>query len=118
MRVFLSLVWLATMLVSSSVARAEERTFETGSLVIPMDLAYQDQGLFQAYGLVFQLLRQDVTVDWVIDPNKTWHDAPCDTAGDLCPWSCAEEASGVRCARSGASARCSAKVTGTMRFGK
>lgn len=41
-------------------AQADVRTFETGSLVIPMDLAYQDRGLFQAYGLVFQLLRQDV----------------------------------------------------------
>lgn len=78
-------------------ARADERTFESGSLIIPMDLSYQDEGLFQAYGLVFQLLRQDVTVHWVIDPAKTWHHADCDTPGDECAWSCEEEASGVRC---------------------
>lgn len=82
----------------SSPARAGyERTFETGSLIIPMDLAYQDHGLFQAYGLVFQLLRQGVPVYWVIDPAKTWHTTPCDTAGDECTWDCAEEGSGVRC---------------------
>lgn len=74
-----------------------DREFPAGSLVIPMDLAYQDEGLFQAYGLVFQLLRQGVTVYWVIDPDKTWHDAPCDTMGDECAWDCAEEGSGVRC---------------------
>ncbi|UJR82232.1 Hypothetical protein I5071_42970 [Sandaracinus amylolyticus] len=62
-----------------------------------MDLAYQDTGLFQAYGLVFQLLRQDVRVHWVIDPDKTWHHAPCDTPGDECAWDCGEEGSGIKC---------------------
>ncbi|MCL4226076.1 MAG: hypothetical protein KJZ91_16555 [Myxococcales bacterium] len=78
-------------------AHATPRTFPTGSLVIPMDLAYQDTGLLQAYGLLFQLLRQGVPVAWVIDPAKTWHAAPCDTVGDLCAWDCAIEGSGVKC---------------------
>lgn len=89
---------LALVLVLfAAPARADERTFEAGSLIIPMDLSYQDRGLFQAYGLVFQLLRQGVPVSWVIDPDKTWHAAPCDTPGDECPWDCAEEGSGVKC---------------------
>jgi MYXO-CTERM domain-containing protein len=76
---------------------AVPRTFEPGSLVIPMDLAYQDSGMLQAYGLVFQLLRQGVRVYWAIEPTKTWHAAPCDTAGDECAWDCAIEGSGVKC---------------------
>src|SRR5262245_22991192 len=91
----LTLVLFSTVLPSA--ASAQVRTFETGSLVIPMDLSYQDRGMFQAYGLVFQLRRQDVTVHWVIDPAKTWHSAACDTAGDECAWDCDEEGSGVRC---------------------
>ncbi|MEZ4339476.1 MAG: MYXO-CTERM sorting domain-containing protein [Sandaracinaceae bacterium] len=87
-----------TVLLTAPVARAGyERSFGPGSLVIPMDLTYQDTGMLQAYGLVFQLLRQGVPVYWVIDPDKTWHAAPCDTAGDECAWDCAIEGSGVRC---------------------
>ncbi len=89
---------LAGVLGAETRARAGyEETFEAGSLIIPMDLAYQDRGLLQAYGLVFQLLRHGVPVHWVIDPDKTWHHAPCDTPGDECAWDCAEEGSGVRC---------------------
>ena len=54
---------------------SDSHTFATQSLIIPMDLAYQDKGMFQAYGLLFQLLRQGVPVAWVIDPKKTWHAA-------------------------------------------
>jgi len=92
-------VWvLVALLVAAAPARAgEQRTFEPGSLIIPMDLAYQDHGMLQAYGLVFQLLRSGVVVHWVIDPNKTWHAADCDTPGDECVWDCAEQGSGVKC---------------------
>lgn len=71
--------------------------FGAGSLIIPMDLSYQATGMFQAYGLLYQLLRQDVRVHWVIEPNKTWHAARCDTPGDLCAWDCGIEGSGVKC---------------------
>jgi len=90
--------FLIAMTFAAPEARAGyDRTFEAGSLIVPMDLAYQDQGLFQAYGLIFQLLRQGVVVYWVIDPDKTWHHADCDAAGDECAWDCAEEGSGVKC---------------------
>lgn len=81
----------------ASVARAEDRTFAAGSLIIPMDLAYQDQGMYQAYGLLYQLLAQDIDVAWIIDPDKTWHAAPCNAGGDECAWDCAVEGSGVKC---------------------
>jgi hypothetical protein len=95
--IVLATVLSATSLSVTSIAHAQDREFPAGSLVVPMDLSYQDTGLLQAYGLVFQLLRQGVTVHWVIDPDKTWHAAPCNTVGDECTWSCDEEASGVRC---------------------
>ena len=60
---------------------AGDRSFEPGALIIPMDLAYQDQGMFQAYGLLYQLLRQGIEVHWVIAKDKVWHHAPCDTPG-------------------------------------
>ncbi|MBI5479588.1 MAG: hypothetical protein HY906_12060 [Deltaproteobacteria bacterium] len=91
-------VSLALSLASTSASWAAPRSFPVGSVIVPMDLAYQDRGLFQAYGLVFALLNQGVKVYWVIDPNKTWHDADCNTAGDLCGWDCAEEGSGTKCA--------------------
>jgi MYXO-CTERM domain-containing protein len=92
-------VVLAGLLASASPsARAGyEKTFLEGSLIIPMDLAYQDHGLLQAYGLVFQLLRQGVRVYWVIDPDKTWHAAACDTVGDECDWDCVDEGSNEKC---------------------
>jgi uncharacterized protein (TIGR03382 family) len=97
--VLASLVVIAAVsLASARSAHAQQRSFAPGSLVIPMDLAYQDRGMFQAYGLLFQLLRQGVPVAWVIEPTKTWHDAPCNTAGNLCAWDCAVEGSGVKCA--------------------
>ena len=91
------LVALGFLLGSASVAHAEDRNFAAGSLIIPMDLSYQSEGLYQAYGLVYELLRQGVPVAWVIDPEKTWHQAPCDTAADECAWDCAEEGSGIKC---------------------
>jgi hypothetical protein len=72
-------------------------SFTAGSLLIPMDLSYQSTGMFQAYGLIYQLLRQNVHVYWMIDPSKAWHAAPCNTPGDTCAWDCALEGSGTKC---------------------
>jgi len=89
---------VASTLSPSGASAQFDRSFEAGSLIIPMDLSYQDRGMLQAYGLVFALLDQGVTVYWVIDDEKTWHSAACDTAGDECAWDCDEEGSGVKCA--------------------
>jgi MYXO-CTERM domain-containing protein len=88
---------IALALAGSRASWAAEKTFAAGSVVIPMDLTYQDRGLFQAYGLIFALLNQGVPVYWVIDPNKVWHDAACDDTTDPCSWDCAEEGSGTKC---------------------
>jgi MYXO-CTERM domain-containing protein len=87
-----------TLVGTAGPAHAVQRGFGEGSLIIPMDLSYQSRGMFQAYGLLYQLLRQGVHVHWVIDPAKTWHHAPCNTPGDECAWDCALEGSGVKCA--------------------
>ncbi|MDI1435309.1 MYXO-CTERM sorting domain-containing protein [Polyangium sorediatum] len=88
---------LALTTVAAREARAEDRTFPAGSLIIPMDQAYQAEGIYQSYGLLFHLLREGVPVHWVIESDKVWHGAACNTAGDLCAWDCAEEGSGVKC---------------------
>jgi hypothetical protein len=88
---------IALAIAGPRPAAAQEQTFAAGTLIIPTDLAYQSEGLYQAYGLLYQLLAGDVTVAWVIDPDKTWHQEPCDDAGNECAWDCAEEGSGVKC---------------------
>ncbi|MFH2007474.1 MAG: MYXO-CTERM sorting domain-containing protein [bacterium] len=92
-----ALVIIAVTSVATPARAGYDETFGPGSLIIPMDLAYQDTGMFQSYGLVFQLLRNGVRVYWVIEPDKTWHHAACDTAGDECAWDCAEEGTGIKC---------------------
>lgn len=100
-RYLLPVLAITGILATARTARAEQRTFAAGTLIIPMDLEYQAHGMFQSYGLLFQLLRQGVPVAWVIDPDKTWHAAPCaapcDTPGDECPWDCGLEGSGIKC---------------------
>ena len=44
--------------------------FAAGSLIIPMDVTYQDTGMLKAFGLLDKLLRAGIPVSWVIDPNK------------------------------------------------
>jgi hypothetical protein len=92
-----------TCSAGTCTAGASGPSFTAGSLIIPMDLSYQSRGMFQAYGLIYQLLRQNVRVYWLIDPAKTWHAAPCNTPGDTCAWDCEIEGSGVKCAYPSAS---------------
>jgi hypothetical protein len=75
----------------------ETHVFGTGSLIIPMDLSYQATGMFQAYGLIYQLLKANIHVYWLIDPNKTYHAAACNDATNPCSWDCGVEGSGVKC---------------------
>ncbi|MCY6369539.1 DUF7507 domain-containing protein [Clostridium ganghwense] len=56
-------------------------TFPVGTLIVPMDATYQDNGMYKAYGLIFRLLYENIIntdpnyepiyVYWAIDPNKT-----------------------------------------------
>ncbi len=44
--------------------------FEADSIIIPMDTTYQDQGMLKAFGLLFQLLKVNIPVHWVIKAGK------------------------------------------------
>jgi uncharacterized repeat protein (TIGR01451 family) len=54
----------------STTTSALTRTFATGSLIIPLDTTSQDAGALRAYGLVYQLLRNGVPVQWAILTGK------------------------------------------------
>ena len=64
--------------VVPSMARADD--FAAGSLIIPMDIDYQDMGMLRAYGLVYALLSQNVPVRWVIKNGKKLGDADFTTS--------------------------------------
>lgn len=56
------------------VAGATDVRFEQGSLIVPMQRAYQSQcGAVSAYGLIYRLLQKKVTVYWAVQPTKTSH---------------------------------------------
>src|SRR5437762_14163460 len=69
MRWITGTVALSAAALLASGARAD--TFDTGSLIVPMDTTYQDLGMLRAYGLVYELLRNDVPVAWMIRSGKT-----------------------------------------------
>src|SRR5690349_8472905 len=45
--------------------------FATGSLIIPMDTTFQDNGMLKAFGLVYKLVTNDVPVAWVVQTGKS-----------------------------------------------
>src|SRR6476619_3857726 len=55
----------------ATVEQGLVRSFAAGSLVIPMDTTFQDNGTLKAFGLVYKLLRANVPVHWAIKPGKT-----------------------------------------------
>jgi uncharacterized repeat protein (TIGR01451 family) len=64
---------VAVLLAGAPIARAQapvQTTFASGSLIIPMDTTYQDNGMLLAFGLVDKLLRANVAVDWCIISPK------------------------------------------------
>ena len=70
---FVPLLVLVVGLLRALPVGAAEKTFPAGSWIIPMDTVYQpeaDQGLFEAYGLVWELLSNGVTIYWIVDPDK------------------------------------------------
>ncbi|MCA9717361.1 MAG: DUF11 domain-containing protein [Myxococcales bacterium] len=62
----------AALTLTPEIARAD--SFEAGTLIIPMDTTYQDYGMFEAYGLVYELLRSGVQLEWVIREGKAFGD--------------------------------------------
>lgn len=49
------------------------KTFAVGTLIVPMDVASQNNGMFKAYGLVYKLLQSNVPVYWLIADGKTFN---------------------------------------------
>jgi len=76
---------LLITLGSTTQSVAQDQPFEAGSLIIPMDTNYQDAGMLQAFGLVYQLILQGVEVNWVIQNGKAFGDA--DFVTDATDWS-------------------------------
>jgi uncharacterized repeat protein (TIGR01451 family) len=63
-----TLALAAMIALTPTVAVADD--FASGSLIVPMDTTHQDMGMLEAYGLVYELLRQGVPVRWVIKAGK------------------------------------------------
>lgn len=58
--------------------------FPPGTLVIPMDTDYQDDGMLEAFGLVYALLLEGTPIHWTILPDKSHGDVDFTaTAEDL-----------------------------------
>ena len=71
-RLLASLV-LCALLTTNATARAD--SFAAGSLIVPMDTTYQDDGMFKAFGLVYALLQAGVPVRWTIKAGKAYGDS-------------------------------------------
>ncbi|MBU1244697.1 hypothetical protein KJ612_15975 [Myxococcota bacterium] len=84
------LIAVFLLLATAVPSPARGNTFPAGSLIIPMDLTYQDYGMLQAYGLVYQLLSHGIPVTWAIAENKAQCVAPDPEAPEACWWSCDE----------------------------
>ncbi|MGZ3418619.1 MAG: hypothetical protein ACXVEE_12175 [Polyangiales bacterium] len=74
-RLVASIAFAAAVTTSAISSRAASVTFATGSLIIPMDVDYQDAGMLKAFGLLDKLLRAGVPVQWVIKTPKAVVDA-------------------------------------------
>lgn len=47
--------------------------FAPNTLIIPMEEAYQNNGMWLAYGLVYRLLSNSIPVKWSIQPGKAYN---------------------------------------------
>lgn len=73
-------VIVSALLTAALPRAAAADEFAAGSLIVPMDVDYQDMGMLRAYGLVYDLLRQGVPVRWVIKAGKKIGDADFTTS--------------------------------------
>ena len=75
MRIIAPVVALLSLLSAPAARAATPTTFNPGSLIIPMDVDYQDAGMLKAFGLLDKLLRAGITVNWCIKTPKVVVDA-------------------------------------------
>lgn len=75
-KILLLFAFLSALVILSGTppgVMAAERNFPAGSLIIPMDSFYQpdgDNGILEAYGLVFYLLKNNLAIYWVVNEDK------------------------------------------------
>ncbi|HEY1586113.1 MAG TPA: hypothetical protein VGH63_10540, partial [Polyangia bacterium] len=62
---------LALSITLFSATAVAQQQFPSGSLIIPMDVDYQNAGMLRSFGLLYRLLAGGVTVNWCILPGKT-----------------------------------------------
>src|SRR5579883_483963 len=67
----LTCIFLFAVLFATARPARAQQTFAAGSLIIPMDVDYQNAGMFKAVGLLYQLLKAGVPVEWCIATGKT-----------------------------------------------
>jgi len=75
MRAIVGALVVASVLGTSAVSLGQQRSFEAGTLIVPMDIDTQDAGMLRAFGLVYKLLLNQVPVSWCIRPGKTLYTA-------------------------------------------
>ncbi|MDP2312892.1 MAG: hypothetical protein Q8P41_08305 [Pseudomonadota bacterium] len=63
---------LAALTFAPPASAGDITAFDAGALVVPMDTAWQDEGILDAYGFVYALLREGIEVHWVIDSTKVY----------------------------------------------
>lgn len=61
---------LALLLLAPPSLAGTTTSFAAGSIIIPMDAALQDDGILDAYGLVYALLQEGIPVHWVVSSSK------------------------------------------------
>ena len=88
-------LWFVLLLGLPRPCAAQTMTFPAGSLIIPMDVNYQNHGMLQAYGLVYRLIEHGVPVHWIVAADKALR-AECDPDAG-CPWDCTDPIDGGPC---------------------
>jgi uncharacterized repeat protein (TIGR01451 family) len=80
------LVLIATLMTSVAGSRTLlADVYDPGSVIIPMDTTYQDSGMLKAYGLVYELLRNGVPVQWAIRTGKAYGGVDFTTSASVYP---------------------------------
>lgn len=69
-----ALLMLQVFLLPTTVVYADDNTYASGTLIIPMDTTYQNLGMWRAYGLVYNLLSNGVPVSWAIKNPKSFNE--------------------------------------------
>ncbi|MDP2305251.1 MAG: hypothetical protein Q8P18_04410 [Pseudomonadota bacterium] len=62
----------AAFAIAPAAHAGDITAFEAGAMVVPMDATWQDEGILDAYGFAYALLREGIQVHWIIDSSKVY----------------------------------------------